>query len=215
MIEIRALQKQQGGRAVADALCLQVGKGETVAIAGPSGSGKTTLLRLIAGLELPDGGEIRIAGEAVDERHPPHVRGISFLFQTAALWPHLTVAGNIGFGLETLARAAREDRVNELLEQVGLAGFGPRNTASLSGGEARRVALARSLAPRRPILFLDEPTANLDAPLRRQMLDLIASERSAGGTTVLLATHDAGDAEALADRCLNLERGQLSPRAWR
>lgn len=210
MIEVHNLLKRQGDRAVADALFLHVMPGETVAIAGPSGSGKTTLLRIIAGLELADAGEIRLGGRQVDFHDAPHTRGIGFLFQTAALWPHMSVAGNIMFGLDGFTRAWREERVAQLLERVGLAGFADRSSPTLSGGEARRVALARSLAPQRPILLLDEPTSNLDTELREQILDLIAEERQANGTTIVLATHEHFDAARLADRCLTMRDGRLA-----
>lgn len=209
MIEIQNLTKQRGERVVADTLCLRVEPGETVAISGPSGSGKTSLLRLIAGLDSPDSGEISLGGMLADEHKLPHTRGISFMFQSAALWPHMSVAGNIGFGLEGITGEQRAARVRQLLNQVGLAGFADRSPSTLSGGEARRVALARALAPRRPILLLDEPTSNFDGELREQIVQLIADECRANSTTVLLATHELSDAERLADRCLVLRNGRL------
>lgn len=211
MIEIQRLVKWYGKRAVAAGLSLHVAVGESVALSGPSGSGKTTLLRILAGLEAPDSGAIRLAGRNVDFHNAPHTRGIGFLFQTAALWPHMSVADNILFGLEGFPRAWQKSRAEELLERVGLAGFSGRHPGTLSGGEARRVALARALAPQRPILFLDEPTANLDTELRRQILGLIAEERKAHGTTIVLATHEPNDAVQLADRYLTLQNGQLIP----
>ena len=209
MIEIRNLSKQHGERIVADTLCLRVEAGETVAISGPSGSGKTSLLRLIAGLDSPDSGDIRLDGMPADGNRLPHTRGISFMFQSAALWPHMSVAANIEFGLEEISGKQRTARVDQLLKHVGLASFADRSPSTLSGGEARRVALARALAPRRPILLLDEPTSNLDGELREQILQLIADECRANSTTVLLATHELPDAERLADRCLALRDGRL------
>ena len=209
MIELAAVSLLRNGLVIADAIDLRVVPGEAIAIAGPSGSGKTTLLRLIAGLELADRGEIRLGGRAVDYRDPPHCRGIAFLFQTAALWPHMSVAANIAFGLGDLSPGARAARTRQLLSQVGLDDHGNRSPTSLSGGEARRVALARALAPRRPILLLDEPTTNLNAELRDRMLALIAAERQENGTTLIMATHEPADAIRIADRCLDLRDGRL------
>ncbi len=209
MIEIENLTKRRGERVVADRLCLRVEPGETVAISGPSGSGKTSLLRLIAGLDFPDSGEISLNGMPADGNSLPHTRGISFMFQSAALWPHMSVASNIEFGLAGLSVEQCVARIGQLLNHVGLAGFADRSPSTLSGGEARRVALARALAPRRPILLLDEPTSNLDGELREQILQLIADECRANSTTVLLATHELLDAERLADRCLALRDGRL------
>ena len=210
MIRIRDLVKRWGDRAVADKLALCVAPGEAVAIVGPSGSGKTTLLRMIAGLELPEAGEIRLGGRRVDQRDAPHTRGLAFLFQTAALWPHMTVAENVLFGLDDLPRAERRTRVDLLLERVGLSGFADRYPAGLSGGEARRVALVRALAPRRAILLLDEPTSNLNPELREAINVLVGEERAAGGTTLVVATHDQADVTRLAGRRLILDDGRLA-----
>jgi iron(III) transport system ATP-binding protein len=209
MIELAAVSLHRSGQAVADGVDLRVARGEAIAISGPSGSGKTTLLRLIAGLELADSGELRLDGRAVDFRDPPHRRGIAFMFQTAALWPHMSVAANIAFGLDDLPPGVRAERTRQLLALIGLDGLGDRYPATLSGGEARRVALARALAPRRPILLLDEPTTNLNVDLRDRMLELIAAERLANGTTLVMATHDHVDALRIADRCLELRDGRL------
>jgi iron(III) transport system ATP-binding protein len=210
MIRIRELVKRHGDRAVADHLALRLAPGEAVAIVGPSGSGKTTLLRMIAGLELPDAGEIHLGGRRVDHRDAPHTRGLAFLFQTASLWPHMTVAENILFGLDDLPRARRRTRVDLLLERVGLSGFAGRHPATLSGGEARRVALARALAPRRAILLLDEPTSNLNPELREAIVALVAEERAVHGTTMIVATHEQVDATRLAGRRLILRDGRLA-----
>jgi len=209
MIELRGLSKTYGERAVITCLDLHMAPGETVAIEGPSGSGKTTLLRLIAGLERPDAGNIFLGGRCMGPRDSPHLRGIAFLFQSSALWPHMSVSENIEFGLAHLSRAQRRMRSDWLLERVGLKGFAKRRPASLSGGEARRVALARALAPQLPILLLDEPTSNLNDDLREHILDVVAEERAAHGLTVLLVTHVPADADRLADRRLALRGGRL------
>ena len=210
MIELLGVSLRKGERQIMSSLDLHVSAGETVAISGASGSGKTTLLRLIAGLESPDDGEVRLAGHTVGADKPPHRRNIGFLFQTSALWPHLSVAGNILFGLEQFPRAWRDERLRYLLARIELDGFATRVPATLSGGEARRVALARALAPQRAILLLDEPTSNLNPQLRERMLALINDERQARGTTILLATHEALEAERLASRHLTLDDGHLS-----
>ena len=210
MIELRSVSISKGNRCIAASLDLHVRSGEAVAILGASGSGKTTLLRLIAGLESPADGELRLAGRSMHADHPPYTRNIGFLFQASALWPHLSVADNILFGLERFPKAWREQRVRHLLSRVGLDSFASRAPATLSGGEARRVALARALAPQRAILLLDEPTSNLNPELRDRMLALIDEERQAQGTTILLATHEAIEAERLAGRRLRLGDGRLN-----
>lgn len=209
MIELRGVSLCKGKRQIMSSLDLHVRAREAVAISGASGSGKTTLLRLIAGLESPDDGEVRLAGQAVGADKPPYRRNIGFLFQTSALWPHLSVAGNILFGLEPFPRAWRDERLRYLLARIELDGFAARAPATLSGGEARRVALARALAPQRAILLLDEPTSNLNPQLRERMLALIDDERQSRGMTILLATHEALEAERLANRHLTLDGGRL------
>ncbi len=212
MIEIAGLQKRMGDRLVASELSLVVPAGSRLAIEGPSGSGKTTLLRMIAGLEHPDRGEIRLAGRRADAGLPPYRRGIGFLFQSSSLWPHLSVAENIGFALSGLSSGQRRQRVRELLQQLGLAAAAHRDPSTLSGGEARRVSLARALADRPRILLLDEPTSNLDAASRQSVMELILSEWQADHTTIVLVSHDPEEVEQLADRRLQLVAGQLRDR---
>lgn len=209
VIQIRGLHKRLGERWLARGLDLVVERGASVAIMGPSGSGKTTLLRILAGLESADAGEIHLVGRRADTQLPPHRRGIAFLFQSSALWPHLSVSENIAFPLAHLRRAERAQRVRELLEAVGLPDAWRRDPAGLSGGEARRVALARALAARCPILLLDEPTSNLDPGTRQRVLALIRAESQANGTTTLLVSHDWMETEALAERRLLLQDGIL------
>ncbi len=197
-----------------DSLSLQVAEGEILALLGPSGCGKTTTLRLIAGLETPDTGTITLRGRIVTgpgRNVPPEERGIGIVFQDYALFPHLTVGDNAGFGL---ARGGRRTRVDEVLDLVGLAGFGSRYPHELSGGQQQRVALARALAPAPALMLLDEPFSNLDADLRAQMRDEVERILRTTGTTAVFVTHDQEEAFTLADRVGVLQAGrveQLAP----
>ncbi len=200
MICCHGVSKRFGDvRAVEDAqLCVE--RGEFVALLGPSGCGKTTLLRLIAGFEAPDGGEIRVADRTVAAGRtwvPPERRRVGMVFQDYALFPHLTVAENVGFGV---ARRDRVGRVAEALALVGLEGYGRRYPHELSGGQQQRVALARALAPRPELVLLDEPWSNIDPLLRQSMRDELAAILRAADVTVMLVTHDREEAFSLADR---------------
>lgn len=179
------------------------------AVLGPSGAGKTTVLRCLAGLERPDSGRITYAGEtwcdvATRRFRSPQARGVGFMFQEPALFPHLSVSGNVGYGLRRLAPADRRRVVTDLLARLGLGPLADRMPHSLSGGEQRRVALARSLAPRPQLLLLDEPLSSLDVDLRstvrRQLRDWLVD----WGIPVVLVTHDRADADALADAVVTL-----------
>jgi thiamine transport system ATP-binding protein len=205
MLDVREVTVVYDGVAVVDHWTGHVGDGEVVALLGPSGSGKSTLLRVIAGLVVPDGGTVEIDG--VDITHvPTHRRHIGMVFQDEQLFPYLDVAGNIGFGLRMagVERAARATRVRELLDRVGLAGFERRAVGELSGGEAKRVALARSLAPAPTVLLLDEPLTGLDRELHdRLAVDLAAILRTAA-TSAILVTHDIDEAHTIADRVVDM-----------
>jgi thiamine transport system ATP-binding protein len=194
-----------GGRCVLDHVGLEVAAGEVVALLGPSGSGKSTLLRVIAGLLPPDGGRVSIDGFDVTHR-PAHRRGVGLVFQDEQLFPHRTVAENVGFGLRMQRAPAAEIAagVDALLELVGLAGYGDRSVATLSGGEAKRVALARSLAPRPRVLLLDEPLTGLDADLHERLVADIGGVLRATATTAVHVTHDRAEAAALADRVVHI-----------
>ncbi len=209
-IEIDRLSKRFGDLRVLDRVSLAVEEGEVLALLGPSGSGKTTFLRLLAGFETPDEGTLRAGGRAV-ERLPPARRGFGMVFQHYALFPHLSVAGNVAFGLETTG-ATRDEiaaRVAEVLGLVDLAGFETRRIEELSGGQQQRVALARALAPRPRLLLLDEPLSNLDPELReRTRRELLEAIRRVGITTVLV-THEQEEAFYLGDRVAVLWRGRL------
>jgi thiamine transport system ATP-binding protein len=194
-----------GERTVLDRVSLTVADGEVVAVLGPSGIGKSTLLRVIAGLLVADAGSVWLDGTDIT-RLPSHRRGIGLVFQDEQLFPHLDVAANIGFGLrmQGATRADTAARVGELLELVGLAGFEYRRVAGLSGGEAKRIALARAIAPRPRVLLLDEPLTGLDSDLHDRLTGEVAALLRATNTTALLVTHDRDEAAAIADRTVVL-----------
>lgn len=208
-----------GGVTAVDAVSLEVPTGEVFALLGPSGSGKSSLLRAVAGLE-PCTGDIRWDGESV-VRVPPHRRGFGLMFQDGQLFPHLDVAGNVGYslrvgsgrGLDTPAaratRPQRDARVAELLELVGLVGFERRRVTDLSGGEQQRVALARSLAAEPRLLLLDEPLSSLDRELRERLAGELRGILRAAGVTAILVTHDHDEAGVIADRIGILDAGRL------
>jgi iron(III) transport system ATP-binding protein len=208
MIQLDGVSKRFGDvRAVEDA-GLEVEQGEFLALLGPSGCGKTTLLRLIAGFERPDAGSVRIDDQIVagGQWVPPERRHVGMVFQDYALFPHLTVAANVGYGL---ARRGSEARVRAALELVGLAGLGNRYPYELSGGQQQRVALARALAPEPAVVLLDEPWSNIDPVLRTSMRDELAAILRATGVTVLLVTHEQEEAFALADRVALMRDGAI------
>jgi iron(III) transport system ATP-binding protein len=208
MIRVERVSKSFGSvRAVQD-VTLQIGRGEFVALLGPSGCGKTTLLRLIAGFEAPDAGSVRI-GDAVVAGGPwvpPERRHVGMVFQDYALFPHLTVARNVGYGLPRGNRAAR---VAEALALVGLGDHADRYPHELSGGQQQRVALARALAPEPALVLLDEPWSNIDPVLRSSMRDELAAILRATGVTVLLVTHEQEEAFSLADRVALMRDGAI------
>ena len=190
---------------------LAVAGGEFLVILGPSGSGKSTLLRLVAGLEPPTAGSIRIDGRAVDAL-PPRDRGVGMVFQDPAPYPHLNVFDNLAFGLRARRVTAAETkaRVAEMAELLRLSDCLDRRPAALSGGQRQRVALGRALAPRPGLLLLDEPLSNLDAPLRASIRADLADLHRRLGTTTILVTHDQAEALALGDRVAVLDRGRLA-----
>ncbi|MDX1625556.1 MAG: ABC transporter ATP-binding protein [Wenzhouxiangellaceae bacterium] len=203
MLAVEAIELGYDGPSVVRNLSFSLERGEIGCLLGASGCGKTTALRAIAGFEPLRAGRILIDGRPVSEPDrivPPERRGIGMVFQDHALFPHLTVADNIGFGLRRLGRERRSARVGELLELTGLSGMEARYPHELSGGQQQRVAVARALAPAPAVLLMDEPFSNLDTGLRRQMGDEIREMLKARGTATLMVTHDQQEAFALADR---------------
>jgi iron(III) transport system ATP-binding protein len=201
------------GRVVAvDSADLEVPEGSFTALLGPSGCGKTTLLRIVAGLERADSGTVALGDRVVDGPGgavPPELRSVGLVFQEHALFPHLDVGANVGFGLRELGRAARTRRVAEVLELVGLAGLEGRRPSALSGGQRQRVALARALAPSPTLLLLDEPFSSLDAALRLSIRDEVRNILREAEQTALLVTHDQEEALSLADRVGVMFDGRL------
>jgi len=211
-VEIRGLRKTFGHTPVLRGVDLSVASGSLVAILGPSGSGKTTLLRLLCGFERGDAGTIQINGQRVSGPGvfvPSEKRHIGYVPQEGALFPHLSVAENIVFGLSRQLRKTRH-RVAELLELVGLPGdFANRSPHSLSGGQQQRVALARALAPAPALVLLDEPFSSLDAALRVETRQAVAQALSAAGATALLVTHDQSEALSMGSQVAVLWKGEL------
>ncbi len=213
-LEVVGVHRRFGSTPVLAGVDLVVPAGTTTALLGPSGAGKSTLLRIVAGLDRPDAGEVRLGGVDVTDR-PAHRRGVGVVFQDQALFPHLDVAGNVGFGLRMagVERRARAGRVEEVLALVGLAGAEGRDPATLSGGEAQRVALARALAPEPAVLLLDEPLAALDQLLRERLLLELRGLFTRLGVTVVTVTHDPTEAATLGDRIAVLLDGAVAQEA--
>ena len=213
-LRVRGVDKSFGHQSVLRSLDLEVPSGTVAAILGPSGSGKTTLLRLIAGFERPDAGVIEIDGTPVaspTSMVPPERRHVGVVPQEGALFPHLSVGANVGFGLPK--GAASVERVRELLELVGLPGLERRRPNELSGGQQHRVALARALAPNPSIVVLDEPFSSLDTGLRAQVRDEVLAALRATGATALLVTHDQLEALSVADQVSVLLDGRMAQTA--
>lgn len=210
MLSIRAARVTLGGHAALDGVDLDVDDGSVVAVLGPSGSGKSTLLRTVAGLQRLDKGAIELDGRSL-AGIPAHRRGVGLMFQDDALFPHRDVAENVGFGLrmQSLAPTLIAARVAELLDLVGLTGRGHRSIRSLSGGERKRVALARALAPRPRVLLLDEPLGALDRPLHERLVADLGDLFAAIAQTTVYVTHDVAEAFALAGRVAVMREGRV------
>ena len=211
MIAVDHIDVGIAGTAILSDVSFALATGERLAVLGPSGSGKSTLLRTIAGLQRPTRGRILRDGVEVTEL-PAHARGIGFVFQDGALFPHRDVGRNVGYGLEVagLPREAIEVRVSEVLELVGLPGLARRSVTTLSGGEAQRVGLARALAPAPRILLLDEPLGALDGPLRERLKEELRALFERLELTVVHVTHDVTEAFAIGDRVALIRHGAIA-----
>lgn len=207
--------KRFGSHLAVESVSLQVAIGDAVVILGPSGCGKTTLLRLVAGLETPDSGEISLSGTKVAglgrSMVPPHQRGIGFVFQDLALWPHLTVWKNLEFVLGSVktARADRAERIHQALNLVRIEPLSARYPHELSGGEQQRVALARALVGQPRLLLLDEPLSSLDPELRTTLRAELTRLQRDLGVTMVYVTHDRDDAAVLADDVVEMRAGRI------
>lgn len=210
MIEFASVSKSFGGPAVVNGVSLALAAGELLAILGPSGCGKTTLLRIAGGYEPPDSGVVRISGHDVTHL-PPEARNVGMVFQSYALFPHMTVFDNVQFGLRMrgMGKEERRKRVQYMLELVGLVGLDKRKPAELSGGQQQRVAVARALVIEPAALLLDEPLANLDRNVRLRMRDELRSLQRRLGITTILVTHDQEEALSMADRIAVMDAGRV------
>jgi putative spermidine/putrescine transport system ATP-binding protein len=209
-VEVVGARKSYGEVVAVDDVELRVGAGEFFTLLGPSGSGKTTTLRLIAGFEHPDAGQVRLAGADITNR-PPYARDVNTVFQDYALFPHMTVAENVGYGLRVkgTGRAERARAVEEVLATVRLEGYGKRKPLQLSGGQRQRVALARAIVNRPRVLLLDEPLGALDLKLRQEMQVFLKSLQRDLGMTFLYVTHDQEEALTMSDRIAVFNRGRI------
>lgn len=208
MLTVEQIDVVIDSKPILENVSLEVADGEVVGVLGPSGSGKSTLLRAIAGLVEPVTGDIEWDGRSITGQ-PVHERGFGLMFQGYALFPHMNVARNVGFGLRMAKHRGVDDEVEEALSWVGLDGFGPREVDSLSGGEQQRVALARTLAPRPRLVMLDEPLGALDRNLRQKLVTdtrQILEERE---VTAIVVTHDRDEAVAMSDRLALMRAGTI------
>jgi ABC-type Fe3+/spermidine/putrescine transport system ATPase subunit len=209
-VELRDIAKRFGTVTAVDGVSFEIADGETVALLGPSGCGKTTILRVIAGFETPDAGTLRIAGEDMTRKRP-YERNVGLLFQHYALFPHMTVAENVAYGLRHRGtpKADIPARVNEMLALVKLPALAARYPGQLSGGQQQRVALARALATRPGVVLLDEPLSALDAKLRQELRAEVKDVLAAVGSTAIVVTHDQEEAMSLGERVFIMNQGRI------
>jgi putative spermidine/putrescine transport system ATP-binding protein len=209
-VRLRGLRKSYGDVVAVDGVDLEIAVGEFFTLLGPSGSGKTTTLRLIAGFERPDEGRVELGGRDVS-RDPPYARDVNTVFQDYALFPHMTVADNVAYGLRVkgVSKRERSERVEEVLRRMRLPGLGGRKPAQLSGGQRQRVALARALVNRPDVLLLDEPLGALDLKLRQEMQLFLKSLQQDLGITFVYVTHDQDEALTMSDRLAVFNQGRI------
>ena len=208
MLTVESLSVEIDGETIVKGATLDLQDGEIVSVLGPSGAGKSTLLRAVAGLVKVAAGDIRWDGQSVLDV-PTHQRGFGLMFQGYALFPHLDVAANVGFGLRMAGEREPDRTIEEILDLVGLSGFERRDVDSLSGGEKQRVALARTLAPNPKLVMLDEPLGALDRNIRRQLVDDTRRTLVDRGVTAVVVTHDRDEAVALGDRLALMSDGTV------
>jgi iron(III) transport system ATP-binding protein len=212
MIRVKKLCKYYRDAVGVKDISFEVQNPGATVIFGPSGSGKTTLLRLIAGLDLPDDGEIYLDNHLVSKKGaaiPAHQRMMGFVFQSPALWPHMTVSANILFGLHALERKEAQQRLKQVLIETGLEAFANRYPDQISAGQARRVALARSIAPKPKFLLMDEPLTNIDAESKEELISLIKIISNDAQTFLLYVSHDASEVKQISERIIRIESGFL------
>ncbi|MBN1264130.1 MAG: ATP-binding cassette domain-containing protein [Anaerolineales bacterium] len=212
MLRVESISRRYDTQEALKKTSFSLKEGETMVITGPSGSGKTTLLRIVAGLDLPDTGEVYLRGELISRpgwAAQPHTRNMGFVFQRSTLWPHMTVGQNILYGMHRLDISAAEERMRHLLAEAGLENFERRYPSQLSGGEARRVEILRALAPQPEIMLMDEPLTNLDPENSERLLHFIKENIYEKDRCLIYVTHDRSEAEELSSNPLVMEGGQL------
>ena len=209
-VALSGIRKTYADVVAVESVDLTIGHGEFFTLLGPSGSGKTTTLRIIAGFEQPDSGTVRLGGEDITLR-PPYKRDVNTVFQDYALFPHMTVADNVAYGLKVkgVDRGERKQRVDEVLERVRLSGYGGRKPIQLSGGQRQRVALARAIVNRPQVLLLDEPLGALDLKLRQEMQTFLKTLQRELGMTFLYVTHDQEEALTMSDNVAVFNEGRI------
>jgi ABC-type sugar transport system ATPase subunit len=215
MLELRNVSKIYADKKVVDNLSMYINKGESLIITGPSGSGKSTLLRMITGLEMVSSGEIILNNNMISSNKyilNPNERNMSFVFQSAALWPHMTVKENIMFAINNLTKSEAEHKVNSLLEIAEIMELKNRYPNEISGGEARRVSILRAIASDKEIFFLDEPLTNLNMDLKYKLLDFILDIVKTMNKTMIYVTHDLDEADRIQGRKFIMEKGILKER---